>query len=212
MDSLIRFHKSDENSSNEMSNVMDAAKALTKRGASVVLLHHKGKSEASYRGSSEILAGCDIMYSLSYDNEEKMLRLKAVKHRYLPEFSICMKLLEDEEGHLKFKISDDPGYLEYQQNMDLIDEIIMKFNEEGVEPNQTIISKEANEHDPSLNRSKVLKLLKKGVGKRWVETGGHQRNEKRYKSLNLVVQLSSPIGTDNWTTKSKEYLEEVKNL
>ncbi len=88
----------------------------------------------------------------------------------------------------------------------------MKFNEEGVEPNQTIISKEANEHDPSLNRSKVLKLLKKGVGKRWVETGGHQRNEKRYKSQNSVVQLSSPIGTDNWTTKTDEFEKKVEGL
>jgi len=149
-----------------MSNVMDEAKALTKEGASGILLHHKGKSETFYRGSSEILAGCDIMYSLSYDSEAKMLRLKAEKHRYQPEFSICMKLI-DVEGQLKFEISDDPGYLEYQQNMDLVDEIIMKFNEEGVEPNQTMISDKAKEHDPSLTRGKVLKLLKKGVGKRW---------------------------------------------
>jgi hypothetical protein len=57
VDSMIRFHKADENSATQMSLVMASLRELATAGASIVVLHHKSKSEtSSYRGSSDIVA------------------------------------------------------------------------------------------------------------------------------------------------------------
>jgi len=207
IDSLIRFHDSDENSSSEMSQVMNAVRTLTKEGATVVILHHQGKGESQYRGSSEILAGCDIMYSLNYDRESKILTLKTEKNRYQPEFKISMKI-ETKNG-FEFEIVEDPTYLEFKNNMNLIDEIIVNSEKAGGQPNQSKIVEKAIEQDSTLSRRKILNLLKKGEGKRWIKIKGNQKNEKIYASKSSVVQLSTPIVPNNWTTEIDGYLPPI---
>ena len=60
-DSLIRFHKGNENDNSEMARVMDCFVALARSGATVILIHHVGKgSEKNFRGASEIEAAPDI--------------------------------------------------------------------------------------------------------------------------------------------------------
>src|SRR5439155_25835281 len=55
-DSLLRFHSADENSATEMKVAMGCLRDLVTAGATVVVLHHRSKSETStYRGSSDIL-------------------------------------------------------------------------------------------------------------------------------------------------------------
>ena len=55
-DSLLRFHSADENSATEMKVVMGCLRDLVTAGATVVVLHHRSKSETStYRGSSDII-------------------------------------------------------------------------------------------------------------------------------------------------------------
>lgn len=64
-DSLVRFHAADENSASEMRNVMAHLRRLADVGATVLVLHHRSKTEANkYRGSSDILAAVDMVYAL----------------------------------------------------------------------------------------------------------------------------------------------------
>lgn len=66
-DSLVRFHTGDEQSAKETSAFMKLFRHLANRGATVLLLHHTGKSPGSqkYRGSSDIEAAVDMAYTLA---------------------------------------------------------------------------------------------------------------------------------------------------
>lgn len=67
IDSVIAFHPGAENDSSETHRYRAQYKRLTAMGATVVLLHHVGKSETSrdYRGSSDYKASIDIGYKLT---------------------------------------------------------------------------------------------------------------------------------------------------
>src|SRR5690242_20737638 len=92
-DSLIRFHAAaDENSATAMAVVMADLRALANAGATVVVLHHKPKSEGShYRGSSDIAGGVDTALAVSRDREAGLLCLECFKSRYAEEFSLTLR-------------------------------------------------------------------------------------------------------------------------
>jgi predicted ATP-dependent serine protease len=92
-DSLIRFHHADENDATEMGKIMGELRQLAAAGATVIVLLHKSdKSENNYRGSSEILAGCDVMWSIEKQPDNKTIELKAVKNRYCEETKFALRL------------------------------------------------------------------------------------------------------------------------
>jgi hypothetical protein len=81
VDSMIRFHTADENSATQMAPVMASLRELATAGASVVVLHHKSKSEtSSYRGSSDIVAGADAAFALV--KRDELLELRTIKNRF----------------------------------------------------------------------------------------------------------------------------------
>jgi AAA domain-containing protein len=91
-DSLIRFHEGEENSATEMAEVMQELRALAHAGATLVLLHHRAKSETSrYRGSSDIAGGVDTAISISRDRKAGLLTLECFKSRYVEEFSVTLR-------------------------------------------------------------------------------------------------------------------------
>lgn len=94
-DSLVRFHSGDENDAGHMAQVSRHFRALTAVGATVVLLHHKGKPTfdgrgSPYRGSSEIAGSCDIGHGLTKVQEGggQMLTFKCFKNRFEEEKEI----------------------------------------------------------------------------------------------------------------------------
>ena len=65
-DTLVRFHRADENRPSEMAAIMGYLRRLQSCGATVIVFHHRDKKlEAGYRGTAEIPSGCDVLYSLS---------------------------------------------------------------------------------------------------------------------------------------------------
>jgi hypothetical protein len=63
-DSLVEFGECDEQSSTEVRAFVKKFRYLTHQGATVIVLHHTGKSQGSkqYRGSSDIKASVDMAY------------------------------------------------------------------------------------------------------------------------------------------------------
>ena len=83
-DSLIRVHRFDENSNSEMARVMNAFVDLSRKGATVLLLHHAGKdSEKNFRGAMEIEAAPDVCYRV--DRTERVVKLRQFKNRLTEE-------------------------------------------------------------------------------------------------------------------------------
>lgn len=70
-DSLIRIHAQNENSSQEMEWVFKHFIEMSDLGSAVLILHHVTKGEnQSYRGSTAIKSGVDLMLTLSRDKNK----------------------------------------------------------------------------------------------------------------------------------------------
>jgi hypothetical protein len=87
VDSVIAFHPGTENDSNETRRYMAQYRRLTAMGATLVLLHHIGKSETAreYRGSSDYKASIDIGYKLTNLGDGarlSMMELRPFKQRF----------------------------------------------------------------------------------------------------------------------------------
>jgi hypothetical protein len=87
IDSLIAFHPGAENDSSETRKYLAQYRRLTALGATVVLLHHSGKSDTArdYRGSSDIKASVDVAYKLTDlgdGSRLSLLELRAFKQRF----------------------------------------------------------------------------------------------------------------------------------
>jgi hypothetical protein len=65
-DSLIEFHEGDEQSATDIRAFMKNFRELTNLGATVIILHHTGKSDTAreYRGSSDIKGAVDTAWTL----------------------------------------------------------------------------------------------------------------------------------------------------
>ena len=102
-DSLVRFHNQDENDAGAMSKVTSAFRKLTAIGATVVVLHHKGKPKTDgptspYRGTSEIAGACDIAYSIT--KAHNTLDLQCFKNRFEEEKGMKVQFNVTENGAL----------------------------------------------------------------------------------------------------------------
>jgi len=86
-DSLVRFHSGDEQSAKDTSVFMKLMRKLTNVGATVIILHHTGKSLTSkkYRGSSDIEAAVDVAYFIAgrpRDRKIHRLEMENFKSRF----------------------------------------------------------------------------------------------------------------------------------
>ena len=89
-DSLVRFHRHEENSNSEMSRIMTAFIELSRKGATVLLLHHAGKDSAkNYRGAMEIEAAPDLCYKVA--RTDRLVQLKQFKNRISEEKTIELR-------------------------------------------------------------------------------------------------------------------------
>jgi AAA domain len=181
-DSLIRFHSADENSATEMAQVMGDLRALANAGATVVVLHHRAKSESSrYRGSSDIAGGVDTAFSVSRDRQAGILKLECFKSRFLEEFS--MTLRPDLAGAGDFVVTEAP---EVSAARDFAERLT-----------QAIRDKPGRTQSELLDASKLAKGKARAVlaefdGQLWrSERGAH--NAKRFFPLEVVATVEIEV-------------------
>jgi len=119
-DSLVRFHAADENDASEMSIVMGHLRRLADAGATVFVIHHRGKTEANkYRGSSDILAGVDTAYSL--EQVDGLLQLHRFKSRFAAESTVALRA---DLSTGTFEIADLPIAIERENGIALLRDYI----------------------------------------------------------------------------------------
>jgi len=178
VDSVIAFHPGTENDSNETRQYMGQYRRLTAMGATVVLLHHTGKSETSkeYRGSSDYKASIDIGYKLTNmgDNARlSLLELRPFKQR----FSVA-PLLRVFYNSGSFSIDhSEPRKSDTELLRDLL-----KAN-----PGITKGEYEALAAERDLGRNRARGFLEKGV------KGGTVRIEIALKNRHLHYLVEQPV-------------------
>jgi archaellum biogenesis ATPase FlaH len=86
IDSLSSFHGGNENDAGEMRAFMNRSRAIANLGATVLIIHHEGKSETSkdYRGSSDFKAALDVGFHCSNFGSDRLdsIRLRCFKSRF----------------------------------------------------------------------------------------------------------------------------------
>jgi archaellum biogenesis ATPase FlaH len=175
-DSLVRFHDADENEASEMRNIMAHARRLADAGATVVLLHHKPKSDESlYRGSSDILAAVDMAFILEVE-EVSRLRLRCFKSRWSEERTFAIQA-DFAAGH--FALAESSALLDAGNEAERVQAVIE--SKPGCTTNY--IKREAGLRGETLG-----KLLRDHLGKRWRTESG-LRKSKLYYPLGLVPRL-----------------------
>jgi len=162
IDSMIRFHSADENSATQMAPVMASLRELATVGASVVVLHHKPKSEtSSYRGSSDIVAGADAAFALV--KRDGLLELRTIKNRFAVETTV-----EVQPNFVTgaFAVVGSPK-LECATEVDRLAHIIR--SSPGLTQNDVV-------KRSGMNRGRAMELLRSHNGSVWHRTPGTNRS------------------------------------
>ncbi len=209
-DSLIRFYPkgTDENSSTSIAEVMGFLRELVKRGATVLLLHHKGKSEGSeYRGSSDILGGVDIAYSIQKTEGSNVLTLKCFKSRFHIENKLPVEVSTSDDA-LRFE--DISSRIEEarkqadQENMEILASIISDLER----PNTKTIEQAAVKN--GVPQNVVRRLLREGLGSRWEYQSG-KGTEHIYTLLPSESSSRQELyKSDDLTSSDEDFDQEVQ--
>ena len=171
-DSLIRFHEGDENSATEMAPVMAELRALAHAGATVIALHHRAKSEASrYRGSSDILGGVDVAFSVSHDRDAGLLKLQCFKSRFAAEFKLTLRPEIETRGG--FSLADPPGVSRELSEVETLRRLIATAP--GLSQRELL-------QRAGYPRNRTMELLHREEGKHWRSERG-PRNTISYRPL-----------------------------
>jgi len=157
VDSFIRFHGADENSATEMGRVMGDIRTLANAGAAVILQHHKPKAEGTqYRGSSDIKAGVDVAFAITYEKEQKVLTVQCFKNRFGEEITVTIKPKLDDGG--TFEVTLDPAIQRDQEYEGVVLKIVQ--GQPGISQSQVVAT-------AGLATHKVRAILKRGAGRMW---------------------------------------------
>jgi DnaB helicase-like protein/AAA domain-containing protein len=156
-DSFIRFHGADENSATEMGRIMGEARALANAGAVVNLQHHKPKAEGTqYRGSSDIKAGVDVAFAVTYEKEQKTLTIQCFKNRFGEEPTITVK---PQPGNGEaFEVTQDQALRREHEAGQMLRKIIE--GQPGVNQGEIV-------RMSGLPAHKARSILKRGEGTLW---------------------------------------------
>ncbi len=166
----MAFNRGEENSPNETRAFMDKLRDLSNRGATVLVLHHTGKSEGSkvYRGSSDYKASVDMAYllkSLSNRNGAlDRLSLKCFKGRMAPGKNLELEFREG-KGFVGREV-DNPA--PRRSDLEIVREILC----ENPQINQSEIVERAQQQ--GLSKHKVEECLNNG-GFGWTRGKGNTK-------------------------------------
>lgn len=166
-DSLIAFlgEGVNENVATDIRTVFAFLRSLTNEGATILVLHHAGKSEESqYRGSSDIKGAVDVAYTIKKE-EDHVLTLRCFKSRYNFEQDIRVRVVSDED-RLSFKDITVEHASEAAQQEDVKLRVIHSIIADLGKPTQselvTVVREKFN-----LSRNPVLELLNRGDNRYW---------------------------------------------
>jgi AAA domain len=181
VDSLVRFHESEENSASMMGRISECLKRLVDAGATVLLLHHQGKNpNMLYRGSSDILAGVDTAFNIIKEQDEEfgtILRLNSYKDRYAEESNI---VLRPNFAENRFELTDDPADAKLAAIVEKIQYVIRETP--GISQKDLL-------EKAKLPEENGRKILLQGNGKHW------QASRGKGKTLHYYLKPTSPQAT-----------------
>jgi hypothetical protein len=163
IDSFVRFHSAEENNATQMAKVLEDLLCLVNAGATVVVLHHEGKTPGSrYRGSTDILAGVDAAFAIvkKTNKDGTILTFHCYKHRQVEEFDMTLR---PDLKNGRFEVVDDPSTAASLATIERIKETIGK--------NPGLTQKELMDK-AHLPETRGRSILQQGEGVDWYSSRG----------------------------------------
>lgn len=186
VDSLIRFHESDENDTTEMSKQLGHLRALQAAGATVLVLHHSGKAEGNWsRGSIDIPAGVDMGWSLL--QRDDLLELTSKKNRFGAPAMITIRP-DWERG--EFHAVDSPAITEKRDRLATVREIIATTP--GLTQNKIV-------QQSGIGRTDCFRILRQFDGQYWRSETGERGSKKYFPMTGTPVPYQSGTSTRTGT-------------
>lgn len=161
-DSFIAFHRGSEQDASETRRYMQEYRKLASGGATVLVLHHTGKSEGAkpYRGSSDIKGSVDAAYLLNSKRDLEWLELKPFKIR------------EGKVDPIQITLTD-AGFARVG---DAEREIVRTIVRDNPNINQGDIHARAG----GVSQNKVREILERGIQEGWIEVKQGEKNALLY--------------------------------
>jgi hypothetical protein len=172
-DTLVRFHSADENAASEMSQVMEPLQRLADAGATVLVLHHRGKNENSkFRGSEDIEAAPAMAYALKRSEDGLVLDRFKTRIGVEKQFPLRVDFANGTFDLLDLTVEDR------------IDEVAIIRDIIAANPGltKTAICKAAK---PTISRDRTLTVLNRHVGRHWAMQTGSRNNASLYYPLEV---------------------------
>ena len=188
IDTLKRFMDgADENDSGAMAKLTRELRPLTKKSCSIILLHHKGKMESEYRGSTELGAGVDIVLTMKkiVEGVQAFLEIKSYKHRWVSDFSLKLQVIQGEDVPRFEDITrkEEQSLAQKQQTRVQQTQGIIESLKKETTPNQSAIIKRIIDDGLLESRPAVQRFLENGNGKYWTFKSKGRGHEKIYENL-----------------------------
>jgi hypothetical protein len=169
-DSLIAFHSGSEQDATETRRYLQYYRDLAASGATVVLLHHTGKSENSkqYRGSSDIKASVDMAWLVEKLGDPagllSDLRIVPFKNR-MGAGSIIPAAFRDGRFLCEQR---------QQTNREIFERLV------GLNPNSKGVELVRLGMDAGIGKTRVEQLLAEGVQQGWLDVRAGKQGSKMY--------------------------------
>jgi Bifunctional DNA primase/polymerase, N-terminal/AAA domain/Primase C terminal 1 (PriCT-1) len=188
-DALIRFHSADENRPTEMAAVMACLRRLQSLGATVIAFHHRDKKlEAAYRGTAEIPAACDILYSLAKE-EGDLLVLRSVKARLQVDQVVTFKADWDEATLVPCESNS------VANKRALITEIGDQIRRSpGISQSGVVKNINSSTRVERISRWRIQRILDQHEGALWRAEHGSSGNRTAYFDLFSTVKKTTKDG------------------
>lgn len=173
-DSLVRFHNARENDASEMAKILNFFKTLNDKGIATLVLHHNRKSSNGVggggdmiRGSSDILASCDV--HLSVNRRKKKITISQTKNRYMEEitpFSVQLRVVDEKRSVFEYLGEENE---KAEQATELRNLLLRKVAENpGINKSQ-LISSISQEND-SLANNRIMVAINNLINDKTVIT------------------------------------------
>lgn len=173
-DSLVRFHNARENDASEMAKILNFFKTLNDKGVATLVLHHNRKSGNGgggggemIRGSSDILASCDVHLSVS--RRKKRITVFQTKNRYIEEitpFSVQLRVVDENRSVFEYLGEEND---KEERATELRSLLIQKIVESpGINKSQLINS--VSQEDDSLANNRIMVAINNLINDKVITT------------------------------------------
>jgi hypothetical protein len=180
VDPFLYAHGADENSSTEMSGVMQCLRYCAAAGGAVIIIHHPAKTEGSTgRGSSAIKGAVDVAYLQEMSDETGLITLTCTKNRFGERHCVTIRPDYDEGS---FTVTDSAQFTKRAGDLETLGKIIAETP--GL--TQNAIYKKSG-----MKKSRLVTLLKAGNDGFWEER--REGNSLLY--FPIVPETGNNVGT-----------------